>query len=126
MKQGDPMAITFESYQAWFRAYDEARGLSADQPLESLAHLVEEAGEIARHVLRLEGHKPMDEATRAEEIEALALELSDAFVFLTKLANAYGIAWDETIRLAMEKAEARWDVTGGQQEAARRAAARGA
>ncbi len=118
------MPISFDEYQTWFRAYDEARGLGADAPLESLAHLLEEGGEIARHVLRLEGVKALDDAARAEEIAALALELSDAFVFLTKLANAYGIEWDETIRRAMDKAEARWDVAAGRAEAARRQAAR--
>ncbi|MGH2544475.1 MAG: MazG nucleotide pyrophosphohydrolase domain-containing protein [Ardenticatenaceae bacterium] len=122
------MAISFESYQKWFREYDEQRGLQADAPLESLGHLMEEVGEIARHILRLEGHKvgahgraSLPDATeRAEEIAELALELSDAFVFLTKLANAYGIEWDETIRQAIEKAEVRWDVEAGRQEAARR------
>ncbi len=118
------MAITFESYQRWFREYDEARGLNTDIPLESVAHLMEEVGEIARHVLRLEGHKALDESARDDEIEALALELSDAFVFLTKLANAYDIDWDDTIHRAMEKAEARWDVERGRREAARRREAR--
>ncbi|MGB0387717.1 MAG: MazG nucleotide pyrophosphohydrolase domain-containing protein [Ardenticatenaceae bacterium] len=118
------MSITFTAYQGWFREYDEKRGLTTDTSLESLGHLVEEVGEIARHVLRLEGHKAMDATARSQEIEALALELSDAFVFLTKLANAYDIEWDETIRRGMEKAEARWDVKEGQQEAARRRQAR--
>lgn len=113
--------LTFAHYQQWFRDYDELRGLNADRPLESLAHLSEEIGEIARHVLRLEGVKAMDDATRDAEISALALELSDAFVFLTKLANAYGVEWDETIRSGMTKAEARWDVARGQAEAERRA-----
>ena len=118
------MSITFDMYQTWFKEYDQKRNLTGDTSLESLAHLMEEVGEIARHVLRLEGHKAMNEAARSEEIEALALELSDAFVFLTKLANAYEIEWDETIRRSMEKAEARWDVIEGQREAARRRQAR--
>lgn len=113
--------LTFANYQQWFREYDQLRGLNADRPLESLAHLSEEIGEIARHILRLEGVKAMDDAVRDAEITALALELSDAFVFLTKLANAYEIEWDETIRSGMTKAEARWDVAKGQAEAERRA-----
>lgn len=113
--------LTFAHYQQWFRHYDELRGLNEDRPLESLAHLSEEIGEIARHVLRLEGVKAMEDDTRDTEITALALELSDAFVFLTKLANVYGIEWDETIRNGMSKAEARWDVVKGQAEAERRA-----
>lgn len=113
--------ITFSHYQQWFRDYDLLRGLNEDRPLESLAHLSEEMGEIARHILRLEGVKAMDDAAREAEINELALELSDAFVFLTKLANHYGIEWDTTIRNGMAKAEARWDVTQGQAEAHRRA-----
>ncbi len=115
--------LTFEAYQRWFREYDELRGMTEEDPTASVAHLMEEAGEIARHVLRLEGHKAMDEAKRGAEIEALALELSDAFVFLTKLANSYGIEWDETIARAMEKAESRWNVEEGRRESARRRAA---
>jgi NTP pyrophosphatase (non-canonical NTP hydrolase) len=99
--------------------------MTEEDPTASVAHLMEEAGEIARHVLRLEGHKAMDEAERGAEIKALALELSDAFVFLTKLANSYGIEWDETIARAMEKAESRWNVEEGRREAARRRAAAG-
>lgn len=118
------MFLTFNAYQTWFKEYDEKRGLVSDTPMESLAHLVEETGEVARHVLHLEGHKALSEAERAAEIAALALELSDVFVFLTKLANHYEIEWDETIHRAIEKAEARWDVESGQAEAARRRAAR--
>ena len=113
--------ITFTRYQQWFREYDSLRGLNEDLPLESLAHLSEELGEIARHILRLEGVKGMEESARADEIAALALELSDAFVFLTKLANHYGIEWDAAIRAGMNKAEARWDVRAGQEESKRRA-----
>jgi NTP pyrophosphatase (non-canonical NTP hydrolase) len=116
--------LTFATYQQWFRDYDAARGLDADRPLESLTHLSEEIGEIARHLLRLEGVKSMKDDPRDAEIAALALELSDAFVFLTKLANHYGIEWDATIKAGMEKAEARWDVTAGQDEAHRRATRR--
>jgi NTP pyrophosphatase (non-canonical NTP hydrolase) len=114
------VAITFEEYQRWFREYDGLRGMEGEEPTAAVAHLMEEAGEVARHVLRLEGYKAMEANERAAEVEALALELSDAFVFLTKLANAYGIEWDETIARAMEKAESRWNVEEGQKEAERR------
>lgn len=113
--------LTFTTYQQWFSEYDRLRGLNEDRPLESFAHLSEEIGEIARHILRLEGVKAMDDATRDAEIAALALELSDAFVFMTKLANHYGIEWEQTIQQGMAKAEARWDIAKGQQEAERRA-----
>lgn len=114
------MVITFEAYQRWFREYDALRGMGEEEPTAAVAHLMEEAGEVARHVLRLEGHKAMEETQRVAEIDALAVELSDAFVFLTKLANAYGIDWDTTIVRAMAKAESRWSVEAGQQEAERR------
>ena len=99
--------MTFGEYQQWFQAYDAARGLDADPPLMSLSHLTEEMGEIARHILRLEGVKPMDDADRSGEISDLALELTDAFVFLTKLANSYGIEWEEAIARSIVKAEQR-------------------
>lgn len=116
--------LTFDEFQTWFREYDAQRGLTDDPPLAVLARLMEEVGEIARHVLRLEGEKPLDERQRDEERAALALELADAFIFLTKLANLYAIEWTPTIQAAMQKAEARFDLEEGQREAARRRAAR--
>ena len=89
--------MTFHDYQRWFKDYDAVRGLDEDPPMMSLAHLSEEIGEIARHVLRLEGVKPVGEAERDVEIAELELELTDAFVFLTKLANSYGIEWEDAI-----------------------------
>lgn len=118
------MPVTFNAYQVWFKEYDNKRHLTDDKPLESLVHLMEEVGEISRHVLHLEGHKALDDTQRDQEKDALALELADAFVFLTKLANAYEIEWGETIERSMQKAEARWDVSAGQKEAARRQVAR--
>lgn len=99
--------MTFNDYQLWFQEYDARRDLDTDPPLMSLSHLTEEIGEIARHILRLEGVKPMDNADRSAEISELALELTDAFVFLTKLANSYGIEWEEAIARSIIKAEAR-------------------
>nr|WP_290668849.1 MazG nucleotide pyrophosphohydrolase domain-containing protein [Ardenticatena sp.] len=116
--------LTFDDFQAWFREYDAQRGLTDDPPLAVLARLMEEVGEIARHVLHLEGEKPLDECQRDEERAALALELADAFIFLTKLANLYAIDWTPTIHAAIQKAEARFGLEEGQREAARRRAAR--
>ena len=118
------MPVTFEAYQAWFKEYDLKRHLTQDKPLESLAHLMEEVGEISSEVLKGEGKKEGEEEKRDVERDALALELADAFVFLTKLANAYEIEWSKTIERSMQKAEARWDVSAGQKEAARRQLAR--
>lgn len=114
--------MTFERYQRWFIEYDEARGFDEVPVSESVMHLMEEVGEIARHILRLEGYRALDEVERTAEIEALALELSDVFVFLTKLANHYGIEWEETIARSMEKAEQRYPVERGQTLSARRRA----
>jgi NTP pyrophosphatase (non-canonical NTP hydrolase) len=108
------MALTFGGYQRWFQEYDEARGFTEVDVSASAMHLMEEVGEIARHLLRLEGYRMLSQDERAAEIEALALELSDAFVFLTKIANKYDIDWEETIGRAMEKAEARYSVEEGQ------------
>ncbi|GAP63258.1 hypothetical protein ARMA_1681 [Ardenticatena maritima] len=116
--------LTFDEFQTWFRHYDDVRGLTDDPPLAVLARLVEEVGEIARHVLRLEGEKPLDETAREAERAALALELADAFIFLTKLANIYAIEWTPTIHAAMQKAEHRFDVEDGRREAQRRRSAR--
>ncbi len=111
--------LTFREYQRWFEEYDRARGWDRIMPAHSLAHLVEEVGEIARLVLKLEGYRDLavEETTRV--VDELAMEINDAIVFLTQLAIAFGIDLEQTMRRGQVKAEMRTSVEQGQREAER-------
>lgn len=108
--------MDIRDYQRWFEEYDEKRGWDMVEPSHVLAHLMEEVGEIARHVLRLDGYRDTGETEREQEIEALALELNDAFIFLTKLAIYYDIEWADVLKQGQIKAEERFDVEQGRAE----------
>lgn len=108
--------MDIRDYQRWFEKYDELRGWDTVEPSHVLAHLMEEVGEIARHVLRLDGYRDVGETEREQEIEALALELNDAFIFLTKLAIYYDIEWADVLKKGQHKAEERFDIEQGRAE----------
>ncbi len=111
--------MDIRAYQRWFEEYDRARGWDRVEPCHVLAHLVEEVGEIARHVLRLDGYRDLSEDERQAEIEQLAMEINDAFVFLTKLAICYNLELADILAKGQAKAEARTNVEEGRREMAR-------
>ncbi|MDQ7030319.1 MAG: hypothetical protein Q9O62_11335 [Ardenticatenia bacterium] len=111
--------MDIRAYQEWFEEYDRLRGWDCVEPCHVLAHLIEEIGEIARHVLRLDGYRELDEVQRQAEIEHLAMEINDAFVFLTKLAICYNLDLADILRRGQAKAEARTNVEEGRREMAR-------
>ena len=95
--------MQISEYQRWLEEWDRARGWDRVSPSHTLVHALEEMGEIARIVLQLEGYKDSEslEATRAE----LAVELSDIFVFLVKLAYQCDIDLEEALKVAKSIAE---------------------
>ncbi len=100
-------------YQHWVEAYDRARGWERVQPSQTLVHVMEELGEIAREVLTMEGYKPGEaEAARAR----LAEELGDCLTLLIKLAYQYGIDVETVLETVQSKVEERYSVEFGQQE----------
>lgn len=111
--------LTFRGYQAWFDEYDRLRDWERILPAHQVVHLAEEVGEIARLVLRLDGYRDLPPEARARTIDELALEINDAIVFLTKIANTYGIDLDETMRRGQAKAEARYSPEQGRRDKAR-------
>jgi len=100
--------MNISDYQCWLREYDWRRGFDLVQPSQVVVHLLEELGEIAREVLYAEGYR--DPSERTDAVGRLAEELADALIFLTKLANCYGIDLAEAVRASQAKAEARFPV----------------
>jgi NTP pyrophosphatase (non-canonical NTP hydrolase) len=109
--------VDIVAYQKWFAEYDRERGLDLVEPSQVTVHLMEEVGEIAREVLYLEGYRDPD--TRDNVVGRLSEELGDAIVFLTKIAQHYGVDLDTVMRDVMTKAEGRWPLDEAQREMAR-------
>jgi NTP pyrophosphatase (non-canonical NTP hydrolase) len=104
-------------YQAWLKAYDEARGWDKISPSHSFLHLVEEIGEIAREVEYLEGYRDTE---NADEVRGhLAEELADATTFLYKLAYQCGVDLEDALKANMSKAENRFSVDFGRSDTER-------
>lgn len=106
-------SMHIRDYQRWVEAYDRARGWERVQPGQTLVHVMEELGEIAREVLTMEGYKPGEtEAARAR----LAEELGDCLTLLIKLAYQYDIDVETVLETVQSKVEERYSVEFGQQE----------
>ena len=97
--------MQIREYQRWLEAWDRARGWDRVLPAHTLAHAMEEMGEVARVVLAWEGYKEGagPEALRAE----LAEELSDLLVFLFKLAYQMGVDVEDALAAGQAKADGR-------------------
>ena len=105
------------AFQKWFAAYDKERSLDLVETSQVAVHLMEEAGEIAREVLYLEGYRNPDD--RVDAASRLSGEIGDAIVFLTKIAQHYGIDLDTVMHDIVTKAESRWPLTEAEHEMAR-------
>ncbi|MDI6871768.1 MAG: MazG-like family protein [Bacillota bacterium] len=79
------------TYQKWVRDFDRERGWDLCLPAEVFVHFLEEAGEIARLVLALEGYREVTPAEAEELRPRLAEEIADAITFLIKLAYLYEV-----------------------------------
>jgi NTP pyrophosphatase (non-canonical NTP hydrolase) len=98
--------MNIREYQEWLQMWDQARGWDRVSPAHTLVHALEELGEVARLVLQWEGYKEPENAAvlhaRLEE------ELSDALVFLFKLANQTGVDLEDALVRGQAKAEGRY------------------
>jgi len=113
--------MEINEFQRWIQEYDEARGWDRVHPSQTLVHALEEMGEVARLVLRLEGYKP--DPDRAKTISDLTEELGDLVTFLFKIAYQYGIPMETALAGNQPKAEGRYPVQAGRQDTDRYLAA---
>jgi len=104
-------------YQQWIDDYDAARDFDRVHPSQTLAHALEELGEIAREVLYLDGYRDADDVDKRRAM--LAVELADCMVFLFKLASQFGIDMEEALAASKSKAETRFSTAEGRALAAR-------
>ena len=97
--------MDIKELQEKMRKADKDRGWDVSFLSQTFTHLVEEMGEIGRHILFRDGYKTGD-LSREVNDEEFGKELADAIIFLVKIANAQGINLDEIIQ---KKANKNWD-----------------
>ena len=84
---------------------DKNRGWDVSLLSQTFTHLIEEVGEIGRHILFRDGYKT-GELSKEVDDEEFGKELADAIIFLIKIANAQKIGLDEIVQ---KKANKNWD-----------------
>jgi len=84
---------------------DEKRGWDIAFLSQTFTHLIEEMGEIGRHILFRDGYKSEAIANKVNN-EEFGKELADAVIILLKIANSQDINLDEIIQ---KKANKNWD-----------------
>ncbi len=113
--QGEGEAVEIREFQTWLENWDRERGWDRVLVVHTLAHAMEELGEVARAVLRCDSYKPSvsNAATHAE----LKEELGDLFVFLFKLAYQCDIDVEEALCAVQTKADNRYpDLAAAEEE----------
>ncbi|NLY56694.1 MAG: hypothetical protein GX058_09355 [Firmicutes bacterium] len=83
--------MDIRDYQEWVRQFDQARGWDLCPGTDTLAHVLEELGELSRCVLALEGYRTVSPGERERIRENLGEELADVVTFLVKLAYTYNL-----------------------------------
>jgi NTP pyrophosphatase (non-canonical NTP hydrolase) len=95
-------------YQAWLEAWDRVRTWDRVLPSHTLLHALEELGEIAKLVQKLEGYRDPGSQDAAALRDELALELSDLQVMIFKVAYLSGIDMETALQRGQAKADARF------------------
>jgi NTP pyrophosphatase (non-canonical NTP hydrolase) len=84
----------------WIKQYDEGYW----QPLEMMARLTEEVGELAREINHRYGAK---KKKTSEDKKELGEEMADVIFTLACMANSLGVDLDESFESVMEKYNSR-------------------
>lgn len=106
---------TLSQWQAWAGEFDRVRGWDATDASQVIAHLVEELGEVAREVLRLEGYK----GGGNQAGQALAGELADLLMMVFKLAAQTGLDLASAVAAKGVELEDRFTVGRSREETRR-------
>jgi NTP pyrophosphatase (non-canonical NTP hydrolase) len=96
------------TYQNWVRDFDRKRGWDLCLPAEVFVHFSEEAGEIARLVLALEGYREVSPEEAELLRPQLGEEIADAITFLIKLAYLYDVDVAEGLDRNVAKCDSRY------------------
>lgn len=95
-------------YQQWLEQWDKERTWDKVLLSHTLAHAVEELGEVSKLVQMLEGYRPLDPPDEESVRQELELELSDLQVMLFKIAYLCNIDMESAMIRGQAKADARF------------------
>ena len=77
--------------------FEHERGWDRFPASQVFAHLIEELGEVSRHITIEEGYKVVGLGHEAPKKEELSREFAQVLSLLFQLANHYGIDLEESI-----------------------------
>jgi NTP pyrophosphatase (non-canonical NTP hydrolase) len=96
--------------QAKLDKFDKDRGWDKFPASLVFAHLIEELGEISRHITVKEGYKVVGLGHEAPEKEDLAREFAQSFNLFTQIANSFGVDLESAVLKELEIMEDRFPV----------------
>ena len=100
--------MQIREYQEWLEAWDRARAWDRVLPSHTLLHALEELGEVAKLVQKLEGYRDPGAQDAAALRDELALELSDLQVMVFKIAYLCCFDMETAMQRGQVKADARF------------------
>ena len=88
--------------------FDKARGWDKFPASLVFAHLIEEIGEISRHITVDEGYKVIGLGHEAPNKDELSREFAQVFNLFTQIANHYNIDLESSVLSELEIMETRF------------------
>lgn len=88
--------------QKTIKSFEQRRNWDLVLTSHSFVHLIEEIGEIARHILYIEGYKNKD-IDKPIDREKFGEELADALIFIVKIANQENINLEKEVEKKMKR-----------------------
>ena len=96
--------MTIREFQEWTRQSNRATGWDAISPLQVLAHLTEELGEVAQSINRIYEYR--DDTAEKHRLN-LGSELMDVMWLLSQLACRYDVDLETQAQAMVERAGSR-------------------
>ncbi len=90
--------------------FDKDRGWDKFPASLVFAHLIEELGEISRHITVKEGYKVIGLGHKAPEKSDLSREFAQSFNLFTQIANLFDIDLESAVLSELELMEERFPV----------------
>lgn len=88
--------------QETFARFEKARGWDKFPSSLVFAHLVEELGEISRHITVKEGYKVIGLGHEAPDENELSREFAQVFALFVQIANDFGVDLESSILSELE------------------------
>ncbi|MFW9795047.1 MAG: hypothetical protein ACFFEE_12135 [Candidatus Thorarchaeota archaeon] len=96
--------------QEKLKRFDEVRGWDKFPASLVFTHLIEELGEISRHITVKEGYKAIGLGHDTPKKEDLTREFAQSFNLFTQIANSFNIDLESAVLSELEIMESRFPV----------------